>query len=270
MMECTGTIFDLRRFCIHDGPGIRTTVFFKGCPLDCWWCHNPESRSPSIEAFPPGRTDSIMTNSHRLSETTFGRVVTVSEIVREVMRDEPFYDQSRGGVTFSGGEPMAQIDFLDDLLEACKAAGLHCTIDTCGHASLVDFERVCNRTDLFLFDLKLIDPKTHRNYTGVSNEIILANLTALARLGNNIEVRLPLIPEITDTTENLEAVADFLRPFGSIQRISLLPYNKLGEDKVRRLYLPRRKLELETQSSETLERQALIFRKCGFEVRIGG
>lgn len=165
---------------------------------------------------------------------------------------------------------MAQIEFLDDLLDACNAAGLHCTIDTCGHASFEDFERVRERADLFLFDLKLIDPAAHKYYTGVSSEIILANLTALAKLGCNIEVRLPLIPDITDTVENLEAVATFLRPLGSIRRISLLPYNKLGEDKVRRLHLPRRKLELETQSRETLERQALIFSKCGYEVKIGG
>ncbi len=270
MMECTGTIFDLRRFCIHDGPGIRTTVFFQGCPLDCWWCHNPEGRSTSAETFPLGRAGGIATTSNQLSQSTFGRMVTVSEVIHEVMRDEPFYDQSRGGVTFSGGEPMAQIEFLDDLLDACTGVGLHCTIDTCGYTSFVDFERIRDRVDLFLFDLKLIDPAAHKYYTGVSNEIILANLAALAKLGCNIDVRLPLIPDITDTMENLEAVAAFLRPLCSIRRISLLPYNKLGEDKVERLHLLRRRLGLEPQSPEMLERLAAIFRDYGYEVRIGG
>ncbi len=266
-MEHTGTIFDLRRFCIHDGPGIRTTVFFKGCPLDCWWCHNPEGRSASVEAFPDGRNGAGKYSSQR---DPFGRLVSAGFVINEVLSDRPFYDQSGGGVTFSGGEPMAQIDFLDDLLSACSDEGLHCTVDTCGYAPSVDFQRVHDRVDLFLFDLKLMDPASHQTYTGISNEIILSNLADLVDLGCLVEIRIPLIPDITDTRENLESVAAFLKPLNSIRRISLLPYNKLGEDKVERFDLPRRRLRLQTQNTEALEEKASYLRDCGYEVRIGG
>ncbi len=266
-MERTGTIFDLRRFCIHDGPGIRTTVFFKGCPLDCWWCHNPEGRSASVEAFPDTRKGTGRAGSNRES---FGRLVSVDEVLAEVLRDLPFYDQSGGGVTFSGGEPMGQIDFLDDLLAACSTAGLHCTVDTCGYAPFVDFQRIHDRVNLFLFDIKLMDPAAHQAYIGVSNEIILSNLADLAELGCSVEIRLPLIPDITDTRENLESVTAFLKPLKSIHRISLLPYNKLGEDKVERFDLPRRRLQLQTQNPEALLEKASYLRDCGYEVRIGG
>ena len=262
-MEHTGTIFDIRRFCIHDGPGIRTTVFFKGCPLDCWWCHNPEGRSATIEAVRVKGTESPVHSS-------FGHVVTVSEVVGEVLRDEPFYDQSGGGVTFSGGEPMSQIDFLDELLTSCKRSGLHCTIDTCGYAPSADLERIRDRVDLFLFDLKLMDPAAHQTYTGVSNMSILSNLASLADLGCPVEVRVPLIPGIADTQENLGAILNFLRPHRSLRRISLLPYNKLGQDKIERFNLPRRRLHLDSQNSEQLQQKAALFQECGFEIRIGG
>ncbi|HVP07408.1 MAG TPA: glycyl-radical enzyme activating protein [Candidatus Acidoferrum sp.] len=266
-MAHTGTIFDLRRFCIHDGPGIRTTVFFKGCPLDCWWCHNPEGRLKSVESITGAPNNTGRSSSSR---KTFGRLVSVSDVLDEVLRDLPFYDQSGGGVTFSGGEPMGQIDFLDDLLTACSNAGLHCTVDTCGYAPFVDFERIRDRVNLFLFDLKLMDPAAHQTYIGVSNEMILSNLADLSELGSPVEIRLPLIPDITDTQENLEAVAAFLKPLNSIRRISLLPYNRLGEDKVERFDLPGRRLHLQTQNPEALEEKASYLRSSGFEVRIGG
>jgi pyruvate formate lyase activating enzyme len=268
-MEHTGIIFDVRRFCIHDGPGIRTTVFFKGCPLDCWWCHNPEGRSASIETFRLRNPGDHAYAPNRVRQSTIGFTVTVNEVVCEVMRDEPFYDQS-GGVTFSGGEPMAQIDFLDQLLDAFTRNSIHCTIDTCGYAPLADFERIYDRVNLFLFDLKLMHPEAHRKYTGVSNEIILTNLARLAEKGSKVEIRLPLIPNITDTQGNLEAVVSFLGPLQSIHRISLLPYNKLGEDKTERFNLPDRNLRFESQDSEILEQKASFLRGFGYEVRIGG
>jgi len=269
-MSQTGTIFDLRRFCIHDGPGIRTTVFFKGCPLDCWWCHNPEGRSDKVEPFDFGESQIGEIAECKMRDFPIGRVVTVDEVFSDVARDEPFYDQSGGGVTFSGGEPMAQIDFLAALLAACKKAGLHCAVDTCGYAPWADFERIFDMVDLFLFDLKLIDPEKHITYTGVSNEIILSNLSALIRHGCNVEVRLPLIPNITDIGENLEAVASFLASLHATCRITMLPYNKLGEDKIERFNLPRRRLRLESQATSVLEQKAAYFRERGFEVRIGG
>jgi pyruvate formate lyase activating enzyme len=269
-MEHKGVIFDIRRFCVHDGPGIRTTIFFKGCPLDCQWCHNPEGRSFSVETFILNNESAEPGASVKARNSTVGKIVAVDEVVREVMRDEPFYDRSGGGATFSGGEPMMQIDFLDRLLDAFAEQGVSCVVDTCGYAPFEDFERICDRAKLFLFDLKIIDAETHRKYTGVSNEIILSNFIGLTEKGCQIEARIPLIPDITDTQENLEAIASFLRPLPSIRKISILPYNRLGEDKIKRFNLPRRNLSLDSQDSETLERRAIFFREFGYEVRIGG
>ncbi len=268
-MNITGTIFEIRRFAIHDGPGIRTTVFFKGCPLNCAWCHNPEGRCNEVEDFPVRPRDGAPINGE-LPRTRVGSAVTVAAVMTEVMKDEVFYDQSGGGVTCSGGEPMAQVAFLEALLQAAKEAGLHTAIDTCGYAPWRDFERIIPWADLFLFDVKLMDEGAHLKYTGVSNDLILSNLTALAARGNNVIVRVPLVPGITDTANNLEAIAAFLKPLPSLQRISLLPYNKLGEDKIDRYQLSRRRLALEPQSSADLEEHAAKFRADGFAVKIGG
>lgn len=197
-------------------------------------------------------------------------MATVASVKAEVMKDEIFYDQSGGGVTCSGGEPMAQIGFLEALLRTGKEVGLHTAVDTCGYAPWGDFERIAPLADLFLFDLKLMDNDEHLKYTGVPNDLILSNLTALAARGNNVIVRVPLVPGITDTANNLEAIAAFLKPLPSLQRISLLPYNKLGEDKIDRYQLSRRRLALEPQSAADLEERAAKLRADGFIVKIGG
>jgi pyruvate formate lyase activating enzyme len=190
--------------------------------------------------------------------------------MKEIKTDIPFYDQSGGGVTFSGGEPMAQIAFLEELLRFCREANIHTAVDTCGYAPPEYFERIYELTDLFLYDLKLIDDITHFMFTGESNKLILSNLLMLAEKGNKVNLRIPLIPGITDTKENLEAIAKFIKPLKSIRRISLLPYNRLGEDKIERLGLIRRKLLLSTQPTEIIEQWAQWFGSFGYEVKIGG
>jgi pyruvate formate lyase activating enzyme len=255
----TGTIFDLRRFCIHDGPGIRTTVFLKGCPLDCWWCHNPE-----------GRTASANGGVELQHSEAVGQVVDSADVISELLRDRPFYEQSGGGVTFSGGEPMFQIEFLRTLLSTAKAHQLHTVVDTCGYAPVEDFRKIRPLVDLFLYDLKLIDNDAHITYTGVSNELILQNLEELAGSGSRLLIRIPLIPGVTDTDQNLKGIARFLKTVPGITRVNLLPYNKLGEDKARRFGLTSRLDVLTPQTEAQLSAASRIFRSEGYETRVRG
>jgi len=269
-VAATGTIFEIRRFAIHDGPGIRTTVFLKGCPLDCWWCHNPEGRCPDVENYNLRVRDDGRVSVPNDGKVRIGRTVTVEETMDEIIRDEAFYDQSGGGVTFSGGEPMAQIEFLESLLLSCKSYGLHTTVDTCGYAASNDFIRIYDLVSLFLFDLKIIDRAEHLKYTAVPNDLILSNLILLADKGAKVIIRIPMIPEITDTAANLAAIVSFLEPLKSINQISLLPYNKLGEDKIDRYQLNRHRLQLEPPSPASIEEKAAWLRALGYNVKIGG
>jgi len=266
-MAVSGVIFDIRRFCLHDGPGIRTTVFFKGCPLNCCWCHNPEARTSSPETFT--LNSEFGSGDTRRRQTQIGYTTDVDTIRQELLRDTPFYDQSGGGVTFSGGEPTAQPEFLEAVLTACKENGLNTAVDTCGHAPSELFDRINPLTDLFLFDLKLMDNRRHQEFTGMPNDLILANLRKVASIAREVWVRVPLIPEITDTEENLEAIAEFLRPL-PIRRINLLPYNKLGEDKIERFHLARKSLNRTPQLRPEIELKAGRFAALGLEVTIGG
>ncbi len=251
-MEPVGNIFDLKKYAIHDGPGIRTTVFFKGCPLDCWWCHNPECRNgESADGLP-------------------NREVTVAEVMTELVKDEIFYDQSGGGITFSGGEPMTQVDFLDALLTACRLRGFHTTVDTCGLAPANDFDRIYERVDLFLYDLKIMDDTDHQKYTGQSNSVILDNLANLSARGNKVRIRVPVIPGITDSAANIEAMIRFLEPRKNVRGVSLLPYNLYGEDKFRRFNITNRLEHLAPPAGSDMAAVASKFRQSGFRVKIGG
>ncbi len=251
-MEPVGNIFDLKKYAIHDGPGIRTTVFFKGCPLDCWWCHNPECRNGDVSDGLPNRQ------------------MTVAEVMTEVAKDEIFYDQSGGGVTFSGGEPMTQIDFLDALLTACRARRFHTVVDTCGYASAEEFDRIYDRVDMFLYDLKIMDDKAHKKYMGLSNNLILENLTHLAARGNKVKIRIPIIPDITDNAANIDAIIQFLDSRKNVRDVSLLPYNLFGEDKFKRFSIPNRMGHLSTPTDADMAAIAGKFRESGFRVKIGG
>ncbi|UCE23623.1 MAG: glycyl-radical enzyme activating protein [Candidatus Zixiibacteriota bacterium] len=249
----TGTIFDIKKYAIHDGPGIRTTVFLKGCPMDCWWCHNPEGGDGDAGG---------------LSEKA--RTVSVSEVIQEIDKDRIFYDQSGGGVTFSGGEPLAQPEFLKALLEACHYRGLHTTVDTCGYAPTEDFERICELTGLFLYDIKLMDNDQHKKYTGVPNDLVLKNLRWLVNRGAQVQLRIPLIPDITDTEDNLSAIYSFLEDLPDLRGISLLPYNQFGADKRARFGLGDRLGKLPSLTKADVETVVNRFTPLGYEVKVGG
>lgn len=270
-LQTSGVIFDLKKYAIHDGPGIRTTVFFKGCPLECWWCHNPEARSPEPEKL---SGDDSRTGRRYVgdpgSDDVIGYEITVGELVREIEKDRVFYDQSGGGITCSGGEPFMQIDFLAGLLDACRAKGIETAVDTSGYLPWERFERVMDLVDLFLYDIKLMDEKLHERYTGVSNRTILENLKRLSAEGAAVLPRIPLIPGITDTDDNLAAVIGFLSDLEGIKGVSLLPYNKIAEDKFNRFGIESRLGELAMQTEAELGAMGRRFEEGGYCVSFGG
>lgn len=254
-----GVIFDIKKYAIHDGPGIRTTIFLKGCPMNCLWCHNPESRNPKIEK--------LITKQKKES---FGKKITIEKALKEIMKDKIFYDESKGGVTFSGGEPMMQINYLYSLAKACKKEKINTALDTCGYAPSKDFIKISNLIDLFLYDIKIIDDELHKEYTGVSNQIILKNLKFLDENNSNIELRIPLIPNITDTNHNLLSIIKFIDNLHSIENIRLLPYNKIGEYKINKFNLSNKLGKLKTQTEKDLKNIKEKFEKYGYNVKIGG
>ena len=258
------TIFDVEKFAVHDGPGIRTTLFFKGCPLHCIWCHNPESQRREKEIFfspekcigcgwcfgicpnhchiagPPRRFD--RTNCIRCGKCTekcyagaleqVGQDMTVGEVLEEVLKDKVFYENSGGGITLSGGEPMEYFEFLRELLPAAKQAGLHICIETCGYAP---WKRYVPYIDLFLYDIKATDPEKHRRFTGVTNERILENLRKIDENGGKTILRCPLVPGVNDEEEHLLAVAALANSLKNVREINVEPYHPLGISKCARL-----------------------------------
>jgi pyruvate formate lyase activating enzyme len=268
-MSQTGIIFDVKRFAVHDGPGIRTTIFFKGCPLDCQWCHNPESRHLRPERL-------IMNGHHRCPRwlrtdepDVVGKEVSVDECIREIEKDVVFYDQSGGGVTFSGGEPLIQPDFLEAVLRECSRRGIHTAIDTSGHARWPTIEPLLEHTDLFLYDLKLVDEDEHRSWTGVGTRTIHENLRLLHDAGARIIVRVPLIPGVTDTTENLAGIGALVGQLPLIREINLLPYNSIAPDKYRRMGKSDRLGRLQRQTEEDLLALKSLFAESDIEVKVG-
>ena len=248
----TGILFDVGRNSYVDGPGIRTTVFFKGCNLHCAWCHNPESQSPEPqmlfyrsrctgcgrcrEKCPQELKDCDLCGKCALycphdAREICGRRYTVEEVLREVEKDRAFYEASGGGVTFSGGECMLQIDFLEELLRECKKNGIHTAVDTAGQVPFERFERILPHTDLILYDVKCYDSEKHRKYTGVGNELILENLARLLFSGQRVWVRIPVIPSVNDSESEMSAIRRFFEVHGYPERIELLPYHAMGEHK---------------------------------------
>lgn len=264
----TGTIFDIKRFSIHDGPGIRTTVFLKGCPLRCVWCHNPESISPEIQYLFKSELcmncpTCVGLECPAEARTQMGRVMDTEAVMERVLRDRFSYDESGGGVTFSGGEPMMQVTFLKELLLRCRAEAIHAAVDTSGYASLRDLRDVAALAELFLFDLKLIDPAEHLKYTGVPNERILENLTDLCHTHQPVELRMPIIPGITDTDANLEGVARFLGTLENAPRIRLLPHHQVAMAKYARFGLTCRMDERADPTDERMEALVAFLKERG-------
>lgn len=209
----TGVIFSIEEFAVNDGPGIRTTIFLKGCPLRCMWCHNPEGQKAAPQPLTKqGRTE------------VCGYEIDSDALAARVRRDEDVFRDSGGGATFTGGEPLVQVDFLCEVLD--KLEGIHRAVETCGHASEESFKRVLDRVDYVLFDVKIVDSALHKKYTGVGNELIKANLKSLCQSGKPFVVRVPLIPGVNDTKENMEATAELLQGAKGLQRVELLRYHK--------------------------------------------
>jgi len=281
----SGSIFDIKRYAINDGPGIRTAIFFKGCPLECWWCHNPEGQSSQpqlmfrsnrckafkacLEVCPEGAIhwkDGSITDwdscdvCGRCAEVCYagareivGRIVSVDQLMEEIERDIPFYDQSKGGVTFTGGEPMFQREFLYESLLACKKQGIHTTVDTSGHSSWEGFEMISPFVDLFLYDLKLMDKIKHQQYTAVSNQMILDNLQKLSRAKAHIIVRIPLIPSVNDDVANIELSAEFLAGLPYLDQVELMPYHEIGLDKYQALGMKYKLIDTSPDTSQHIE-----------------
>ena len=264
-MNQTGIIFDLKKYAIHDGPGIRTTVFFKGCPLNCWWCHNPESQNPEPE--PRGKFNQKSNlKLLRQPENLIGKKVTVQEVMDEIEKDIIFYDDSGGGVTFSGGEPLAQENFLFELVNECKQKDIHTCVDTCGLAPISVFEKINPFVDLYLYDLKIWNDDLHKKFTSVSNKVIQRNLVWLSELGIKINIRIPLIPGIVDTKENIKNIGQFISTLRNINKIELLPFNKIGENKYKRMSRKNLLPKLSSHSKHELDQLKNIFLSCGVNV----
>jgi pyruvate formate lyase activating enzyme len=300
--EMTGTVFNVQRASFHDGPGIRTTVFLKGCPLHCPWCHNPEGVSAAPEVLvsetrclhcgscvaacprpggplPAGSALGLAgcTACGRCVEVCpsgareiAGRIWKVGEVLGEVLRDRLTYEESGGGVTFSGGEPLAQADFLLGCLDACRQAGLHTAVDTCGFAGREVVTEVAGRADLLLWDLKVLDPKRHLALTGAPLEPILENLAVAARSGVPIWLRIPVIPGVNDDEDTMRAAARLAANTPSVQRVSLLPYHRTASGKRLRLGREDTMAGTESPTDERMRGLAASFGGIGFETTIGG
>jgi len=262
-----GLIFDIKHYAINDGPGIRQTIFLKGCSLACWWCHNPEAMSPKPFSFMK-----IITNGNKCFEKkeTVGEYFTVEELMEEINKDRLFYEESGGGVTFSGGEPMTQYNFLLAALKECKKQGINTCVDTTGQATKERMQSVAEFTDLFLYDIKHIDSEKHKKYTGVGNELILENLKMLDEMGKNICIRYPLIPTMNDMDEDQLRMLDFLNKLKHCHPVSILPYHKIGSNKYQRFGIEYKMDGIEEPDRERVEEVKSLFQQSGFEVGIGG
>ncbi len=299
----TGEIFDIKKYAIHDGPGIRTTIFFKGCPLSCHWCHNPESLSRAtqrlyreercigcmecVKACPNDALTATENGPKWVAANCvycktcarvcpaeavefIGKTMSIEDVMAEITKDTLFYDQSSGGVTFSGGEPLMQPSFLMGLLKACGDLDLHRTVDTCGYADTRTLLNVATHVELFLYDLKHMDSEKHYRYTGVPNEMILTNLKCLSRQGARIIIRLPLIPGINNDRENIERTGAFLSSLAGVNQVNILPYHHTAAAKYKSLGLNYGAVDIARPARDHLESIAGQLEKYDLQVKIGG
>ncbi|MHC4169015.1 MAG: glycyl-radical enzyme activating protein [Planctomycetota bacterium] len=299
----SGYVFDIKKYAIHDGPGIRTTVFFKGCSLKCKWCHNPESWRISPEpGFRRGRcqrcgrcVDTCKVDAISLAQSRpatdparceicgecvaaclsgareiIGEEMTVTEVMSRIEKDVIFYDQSGGGATFSGGEPLMQPEFLLELLRRCRKQLIHTAVDTTCYAETEVIAKIAEQTDLFLCDIKHMDPAIHRDFTGVENDLILYNIRWLSNAGKRMTIRIPIIPGFNSDRSNIEMTAEFVKSLDNVTRIDVLPYNSGGREKSARLTTDVDLMETEIPSDKDMIVTARILSSYGFEVKIGG
>ena len=281
----TGRIFEIQRFSIHDGPGIRTTVFVKGCALHCQWCHNPEGISPDPElSFFAGKCigcgycfSVCSRGAHKTIEDAHvvdraacracghcarecygkalelvGREISAAEALEQVVRDRPFYETSGGGMTLSGGEPIGQIAFAESLLREAKGAGLHCCVETSGHGAYERLDRILPYVDLWLYDYKDTDPRRHRQYTGVSNRRILANLRALHEAGAHVLLRCPIVPGCNDRDDHFDGIAALAAELPNLRGVEVMPYHRLGESKTERFGMDSRRIRSQPPQPQTV------------------
>lgn len=301
--EATGLIFDIKRYAIHDGPGIRTTVFFKGCPLNCPWCHNPESlldvpevstrinRCLSCGSCKAACKNGAISRGKQKFSTDMakcvlcgacvdacpvgareiiGRKLTAGDVLAGIERDIIFYDESGGGVTFSGGEPLMQPGFLKELLRGCKDREIHTALDTSCYAQWEVFEAVNEYVDLYLCDLKHMDAGVHERFTGVSNALILQNLKNLARLAKNIIIRIPVIPGVNDDHINMEETGRFVSLLKVVKQVDILPYHREGRDKLKRLNRDNSSPDITPPGAGNISAIAAEYENLGFTVKTGG
>ena len=303
-----GWVSNIQKYSLQDGPGIRTTVFLKGCPLRCAWCHNPEnlSRRPEVlvtetrcvrcghcaEVCPqpqagggdpsvqptPGRpvgpdcqvcgacVEACVSGARQV----LGQARTVKQVLREVLRDRIFYEDSDGGVTFSGGEPLSQFEFLRAALAACRERGLHTAVDTCGFAPLEHLLAIAPFTELFLYDLKFMDETLHQEFCGVSNQPILENLRVLGTVHPRIWLRIPVVPGVNDGAGEVGRMVEFARGIPGLGQVNLLPYHRTALPKFQRLGLEYRLAEVTSPTPAQMEAVAKRFAAAGLVVKVGG
>lgn len=298
-----GIIFNIQKFSVHDGPGIRTTVFMKGCPLSCQWCSNAESMSPEpelgiiremcnsckkcLDVCPEDAirldNDVIQFDRERCTAcgecaavcppgaiTIYGRRVIVDEVFKEISKDKSFYEGSGGGITVSGGEPLQQADFVAALFMRCREESIDTCLDTCGCASAEALEKVLPFTGYVLFDIKHMDAEKHKQFTGVTNDLILRNAEIVANSGIQVLFRIPLIEGVNDTAENIEETGRFLKTLGNSAAIELLPYHRLGIGKYRTLDRPYPGKSFITPAPEKIEAVRQVFEENGIRCTVGG
>lgn len=258
-LSARGRIFDIQRFSTHDGPGIRTIVFLKGCALRCRWCCNPESQSYEIET--------MMQNG---KPKTMGRDVTVEEVLKEVMQDRPYYNRSGGGITLSGGESLLQPDFAVALLKACKDNGINTAIETTGFAKSQVIERFLPYLDTVLMDIKHINSDKHKEFTSQPNEMILENAKLIASKANRLIIRVPVIPTFNDAVAEIAEIAAFAAELPNVNEIHLLPYHNMGRDKYTGLGREYAMGDLKSPTNELMEVLKQTAEQFGLEAYIGG
>jgi pyruvate formate lyase activating enzyme len=297
-------ITNIQKYSVHDGPGIRNTVFLKGCPLSCWWCHNPETQSykqqlmydrekcngcsKCINGCPQNAIklsgEKVLVDAEKCnfcgscldycincSRSISGKEYSVQELMNELEKDRTFYEQSNGGITLSGGEPMTSlhIDFVERVVNECHKKGISVMIDTCGYAPYENYKRINDKVDMYLYDIKHMDPVKHKMYTGIENVLILENLKRLSQDKVKINLRLPLIEGINTDDENIKATIDMAKTI-DVYQVNLLPYHDIAKDKYSRLNLHYDEKNMETPSKERMEWIKEQFENNKFDTRIGG